>query len=197
MSLLIIILVVGILVQVVPVTRGLNCSKNSKPVNPGKLEHYHCALRTLYYTAKELNSTLTIQLPGSDIITNTNLAKVFEKFSEICKKFTKAMSLKHYVQEYMLNETGPVLNSSQIESFSSTLVSLQTIANILDDIEFIEHKRRCVTLTETHYEKIYHVQYNGALLDQMIKQLGDWMLQNKYCVPGQITKICNETYPYV
>jgi len=198
MSSLTIILVVGILVQVVPVTRGQDCGNidnNSKPVNRSKLEHLYCTLRTLYNTTKHLNSTFTIQLSGSDVINNT---KVFEEFSPFCKNFTKAMSLKHHAQEYILNENGPVLDPSQVESYYSMLVSLQTITNIWDDIEFIQHKKRCVMLTATHYEKIYYVDYNGALLDEMTRQVGFWLKEYAFRVPGNIvTCICNKIYPHV
>ena len=197
-----IILVVGILVQTVPVTRGQDCEgithNNNKSAKASKLEHLYCAVRSLRRTTQQLNSTITDQLSGIDINTNTVpiLIEVFEKFSNTCKKFTTAMSLKHQLQQYMLSDSGPVLNSSQVKFYSSMLVSLQTITNILDDIEFIQHKRHCVTLTSAHYEKIYYQNFdNTSLLDVMIKELASWLNSfGKSVIANSIMCICKTVY---
>ena len=104
-------------------------------------------------------------------------------------------SLKYWLLNYLLNDSGATLNSRQIKSFSSMTVSLQTITSILDDIEFIQHKRHCVTLTETHYEKIFHAKYdNTSLLDVMLTEMKNWLTDIKQDIALPTRCICENVF---
>jgi len=49
------------------------------------------------------------------------------------------------------------------------LVSMQTIAKILDDLEFSEHKKHFLKLTAVHHKNTQHG--NASLLDVMLTEI--------------------------
>ena len=183
-----IVSVAALMVQAAPVTRGMECTDynftlddfiNNKSPNVSKLEHLYCVTNSLKELIRKLPSDMTVTVPPK-VITNTNTKKTLERmigsFSDRCKNYTQALSLKHQLQDYLLHDNSPAADFDRVNSYSSMLVSLQTMISILDDYEFIQHKRHCVTLTPAHYKKIYYVVYGEpALLDTMLKEMGNWL----------------------
>ena len=192
--------VVALMVQAVPVTRKVNCdnhpileSQRNKAANISKLEHFYCVTNSLKETVQSLlQFGMIIRVPEININTDTMAKVIVETFSDRCQNYTQAMSLKYWLLNYLLNDSG---TAHQIKSFSSILVSLQTITSILDDIEFIQHKRHCVTLTETHYEKIFHAKYdNTSLLDVMLTEMKNWLIDIKQDIALPTRCICENVY---
>ena len=191
---LVIVSVVALMVQAVPVTRNVNCGTSkdqSKTADVRKLEHLYCVTRSLKEIVQPLAPNKTVNVSETNMSTET-MTKVFENFSDKCRNYTQAMSLKHWLQDYLLNDN---VKSDQIESYSSMLVSLQTITNILDDVEFIQHKKHCVTLTAAHYEKIHHVQYdNTSVLDVLLAEMKNWMRAIDRDIALPLPHICTDIY---
>ena len=192
---LVIVSVVALMVQAVPVTRNANCGTSkdqSKTADVRKLEHLYCVTRSLNEIVRPLAPNKAVNVPEINMSTET-MTKVFEEFSDRCRNYTQAMSLKHWLQDYLLNDN---VKSDQIESYSSMLVSLQTVTNILDDVEFIQHKKHCVTLTAVHYKKIHHVQYdNTSVLDVLLAETKNWMRAIKREIAPPTQHICKNIDP--
>ena len=111
---------------------------------------------------KEITKTFTQDLnatcaTSADPSTTNNsdtvdiLKATFELFSNKCKDFTLAMSLKHQLLNWFFNQRAQNLNNSQISQFSLILIHLQTIANILDDAQFREQSNYCIRLSSHGY----------------------------------------------
>jgi len=84
--------------------------------------------------------------------------EAFDQFSYECKNVTLAMSLKHQLQNYLFKQNTQHLTDDHIKQLS---VYLQTIENILDQVQFSQHHTKCVQLSSTQYRMMYHVRYNA------------------------------------
>ena len=149
---------------------------------------------TLYCAAKAINCT-AVSLLGQNLtsevdINNENKTafdEIFNHFSGECQNFTSAMSLKHQLQEYLFKQTNEDLNNddNHIEQLSSMLVGLQTMANILDQLQFYKHNSYCPRLSASQYKTIYQVHSTSSLL-QSISELGGNWTKSKYYESGTI-----------
>ena len=144
----------------------------------------------LYRTPQKTTVLLKINrftLHGSDI-NKAVINEIFHHFSSECQNFTLAMSLKHQLQDYLFNQSNQDLNdedteglSCQIKQLSSLLVALQTMANILDQLQFYKHTSNCPRLSSTEYKMMYQVQYSTTSLLHSIGKLGkNWSHRNYY-----------------
>ena len=80
----------------------------SKKMNQRKLENIlYCSAQSLHHAREDLVKAKLILLspPQADINKNikTIINKMFHQFSKLCKCFTKAMVLKHQLQEHLFN----------------------------------------------------------------------------------------------
>ena len=137
-----------------------------------------CAAQSLYNAGGQLsdeNFTLPI-LSGIDISNSTkeNMNRTLRHFSDRCKYFTIAMTLKHQLQDYLFfTDTTPDLNSDNAKRLSTILTSLQTMADVFNDMEYNKNSRICILLTPAQYEIVYHVQYSTPLLESL-EDLSVW-----------------------
>ena len=116
--------------------------------------------------------------PSSLNITKTIPNIMFNHFSDQCKNFTKAMTFKHLLQEHFFsNDTALEVNPNDAKNLSTILTSLQSLANIFNDIEINEYSNRCVKLTPAQYRIMYYVQYNTtSLLESWKDDIAHWYL---------------------
>ena len=101
---------------------------------------------------------------------------MFAQFSNHCKGFTNAMSLKHHVQDLLFNDdTTPELS---YEDLSQLLTKLQTMATFLDDLQYKRDNSTCVRLTEAQYRIIYRAKFEqcNAAANDFIQH---WARQQK------------------
>ena len=149
-------------------------------MNQRKLENnLYCAAQSLYDAREQLQRKgFTLHsLPQADINNNikTNINKMFHHFSKQCKYFTKAMTLKHQLQEHLfLNDALQELNSNEARKLTTILTSLQTMANIFDDMQFNKDNSRCVKLTPAQYRIMYYVRNTAPLLKSLKHHLEGW-----------------------
>ena len=149
-------------------------------MNQRKLENnMYCAAQSLYDAGEDLrDKKYTVSpLPKIDVNSNTkrNMNKMLHHFSDLCKYFTKAMTLKHQLQEHLFNnDSAPQLNSDNHNNISTILTSLQTMANIFDDMQFNKDYSRCVKLTPAQYRIMYYVRYTAPLLESLKDDLEGW-----------------------
>ena len=175
-----IILAFGLMVQSAPVdvTKRSTMSKEEK--NKRKLENnLYCASQTLHIEGDVLrDAKFTLpSLPQPDINNATEkiVKGAYRQFSDLCKEYTKAMTLKHQLQEQLFsNDTALKLNSDNAEKLSKILTSLQSMANIFNDMEFYKVKSRCVNLTPAQYKITYHVRYTKSLLVSLKDDFERW-----------------------
>ena len=176
---LLIISVFGLMVQSAPVNDVAKRSTD-KEMNQRKLENnLYCAAESLYHAREQLKYTgFTLpSLPQADINNNikTIMNKMFHYFSDLCKYFTVAMTLKHQLQEHLFsNDTSLELNSDEAKELTTILTSLQSLANIFNDMEFNENNSRCVKLTPAQYKIMYYVRYTAPLLESLKDDLQGW-----------------------
>ena len=135
---LLIISAFGLMVQSAPVNDVAKRSAVSKKeMNQRKLENnLYCAAQSLYDAGKETDESYTLPpLSKIDVNSNTkrNMNRMLHHFSDLCKYFTKAVTLKHQLQEHLFN-SAPEFNSDNHNKISTVLTSLQTMANIFDDM---------------------------------------------------------------
>ena len=138
-------------------------------------------------TAKSLQ--LHLQLSQIPIHNNTEtmLSITFDHFSYQCKNFTIALSLKYQLQHYYFHQTNTTAISQYIYSI---LVYLQTMADILDDIEFNINSRRCIRLTAAEYKMMYYVRYGNASPLDSLEDMEDWADRGNY-EEGTTPSTCN------
>jgi len=149
---------------------------------------FYCAAKLFRENAESLQRKISISLK-SDIPVNDRtavLCQLYNHFSEECKNFTKAISLKHQLQDYLFNQYSLSLTTDQAEHVHLVLVGLQTAADVLDQYQFSQHNKKCPTLPAAHYKMMYHVKcYNTSEpLLRDIKILGDSWVNDDYHIYG-------------
>ena len=179
-----IISVITIMVQSAPVKRDTdeNQTAMTKDVQ-NKLNTLYCAAQSVQRTAVTLKERLNraTVLNESDINSDTKevINETFDHFSSKCRDFTLAMSLKHQLQDYLFNQD---LNDEDVKQLSSLLVALQTIANILDQLQFYKNSSNCPRLSSTEYKMMYQVQYstNNNNITLLLEPIIDWVRGTNY-----------------
>ena len=142
----------------------------------------YCAARSLYNAVGQLRTaSYTLPpLPTVDINSNTEefMNSIFHDFSHRCQYFTTTMILKHQLQEHLFYnaDTALDISSENIEKLSTILTSLQTMADIFNDMEFNKDNRRCEKLTPAQYQIMYHALYTNTtpLLESLKDDLEEW-----------------------
>ena len=181
---LLIVLAIGLMVQSAPVNdvtkRSANIAKEKKQ---RKLENnLYCTAQSLHFAGRQLqlhnkSFILLTSLPEIDISNNIkrNMNRMLHHFSDLCKNSIIAMTLKHQLQEHLFNDdTALEVNPDDAKTISTILTSLQTMANIFDDMQFNKDNSRCVKLTPAQYRIMYYVQYTTPLLESLKDDLQGW-----------------------
>ena len=186
---LLIISAFGLMVQSAPVNdvtkRSTNTTMSTEENKNRTLENnLYCAAQSLYNARGKLqNAGFTLpSLPQDDIDNNTKAiaSKTFDHFSSRCKNFTVAMTLKHQLQDHIFSNSATVeLNSDNAKNISKILTSLQSLANVFNDMEFIRNKSRCVMLTPAQYRIMYYARYTAPLLESLKDDLQGWFLNEE------------------
>ena len=179
---LFIISVVGLMVQSAPVSvtdddlHKRHTAANERH-NQAKLE------KTLFCTAKEVRNkakrTVTLNIPTQYAGANeVDRNQTYDQLTKYCMNFIMAMSLKHHLQDLLL-DTNPSsqLNSDNIGELPIILIKLQTIANTFDDLQVVKHSSSCVTFTPDEFKTIYkYIKYtNTSLLQAIIDSAFFWI----------------------
>ena len=168
----------GLMAQSAPVNDVTKRSTDNKEMDQRRLERsLYCAAESLYHERLKVNFALP-SLPQDDIdntgITKTIANKIFVHFSDRCKNFTKAMTLKHQLQEHLFsNDSSVVLNSDNVKILSIALIGLQSVAKIFNDLELNENNSRCVKLTPAQYRIMYYALYTALLLESWEVDIDD------------------------
>ena len=129
----------GLMVQSAPVNDVTKRSAVTSKIemNQRKLENnMYCAAQSLYDAGEDLrDKKYTVSpLPKIDVNSNTkrNMNKMLHHFSDLCKYFTKAMTLKHQLQEHLFNnDSAPQLNSDNHNNISTILVYKQWLTFLM------------------------------------------------------------------
>ena len=175
-----IILAFGLMTQSAPVDVTKRSTMSKEERNQRRLENnLYCTSQTLHIEGNVLRvAKFTLpSLPQPDINNATEkiVKETYSQFSDLCKDYTKAMTLKHQLQEQLFsNDAALTLNSDNAEKLSKILTSLQSMANIFNDMEFNKVKSRCVNLTPAQYKIMYHVRYTKSLLDSLKDDFERW-----------------------
>ena len=197
---LLIILAFGLMVQSAPINDVTKRSTHDKDMNQIKLLEmslFCTAEKSILSneTRKELEDfNLIPPYISQDKINNTikTIAnKAFNHFSDRCKNFTKAMTLKHRFQEHLFSDNISVeLVSDNAKTLSRILTGLQSLAKIFNDLEFNQNNSRCVKLTPDQYRIMYHVLYTAPLLESYKAVIGNWFISDGPPLYTQNTKHC-------
>ena len=165
---LLIISAFGLIVQ----TASVNLIKRSTANNQTVLENKLYCAAELLYNARGSSSAAEYNTENSTANT------LFSLLSDRCKEFTIAMILKHQLQYNLFNNyTAPDLglNAEDPKNLSLILISLQTMVNTFNDMEFNEKDQRCIKLLPAQYKIMYKARYNTPLL-QSLGDLAKWYL---------------------
>ena len=163
-------------------------------------DHLYCVASYLDSTFGS-NDSLPPNIQISQIsINKTRLRAIFGVLSHECKSSIKALSLKQHLQEYLFNEADKT--NKVIKTSYSILVYLQTMAELWNNIEFINHSYKCVSLTETEYKMMYFVHYDSkdSLHSTLKTSAANWFdIKNykKYLKSSGAPRIetCDTLYP--
>ena len=173
---LLIISAFGLMVQSAPVNDVTKRSADKIEKEKSLEKSLYCTAESLYHARQDAKFTLP-SLPQVDIdnTTETIANKTFDHFSDRCKHFTRAMTFKHQLQEYLFsNDTSIELNSDNAKTLSTILTSLQSLANIFNDMELNDNNSRCVKLTPAQYRIMYYVRYTAPLLESWKGDVTSW-----------------------
>ena len=168
---------------------------------PVYIQYHTFRLKVYYCTAKLFQGvdnagillSTTISLNSADSTTTVlHLLIIIDHFSEECKNFTKAMSLKHQLQDYLFNQYNLPLTTNQAEYVHSILVGLQTTAEVLDQYQFSQHNKNCPRLSAAEYKMMRHEEFSTALLVNDILTLGkSWVHDHFPIYGGEKPSSCN------
>ena len=166
-----IISVLGLMVQSAPI--NLTERSASKTMIERKLFDLSKALYNAVGKLLSANYNLP-DLPKVDIDNKTrDIAwSLYNIFSDQCKNYTIAITLKHQLQDHLFNtETNLDLSSENATYLSIILTSLQTMANTFKNKE---DNRTCIQLAPAQYKIMYHVQYSSGtpLLQLLYREFG-------------------------
>ena len=176
---------------------NINDAAQSRTAAQNKTVIVYCAaiaVQTNAQILRDFNLSVATKNPIASIILN----KTFQQFSNDCKNFTLAMSLKHQLQDSLFRQKNQDLLTSddhqKINRLSSILIYLQTIADSLDDIHSRQQSSHCVRLSAHGYRMMYHVLLydTTSLLTEIEKHGRRWYLNYKI-EPGPC--VCDVLYP--
>ena len=199
---LLIISAVAFMAQSAPLSENDDCessrakileSADSRTELQKHTVHLYCVANSLRNTVGNNRTAVQgVQLPNISIY-NATWNKIFHHFSNECKNFITTLSLKHWLQEYLFNQTNATVLSQHIGPLHSMLVYLQTMAKIWDDIEFNVRSNSCVRLTATQYKMMYYVQYDDPSLQQSLTNEADKWTEEEYYKKhlNSVPSICN------
>ena len=179
---LLVISTFGLMVQSAPIH---DVTKRSTDMNQEYLEmRLFCKAQFLHHELKNINFTEDDY--DIDTITKTIANETYDHFSDRCKYFTKAMTLKHRLQEHLFsNDSSVVPDSDNVKTLLKILTYLQSVAKILNDLELIENNSRCVKLTPAQYKIMYYALQTAPLLESWKDDIREWFLnKNIYKVYG-------------
>ena len=173
--------------------------KRNKSQN--QMVHLYCVANSLHSTVGCHSELLQpIMLPKISI-NKTRLSEIFDLLSYECKSYTTSLSLKQQLQQYLFNQTTEV-SEDAISPIYSIVVYLQTMASIWDDIEFNNHGRRCVSLSETEYKMMHYAQYDDddSLFNSLFTSAQTWFDSKYYnknleSDSGIVICTCDILYP--
>ena len=188
-----IVLLFSYMVQSVCDHDRINDAVKNRTAVQNKTAIVHCAALAVQGNAQllnKLNLPTTTENPVASIILN----KTFKQFSNECKDFTLAMSLKHQLQNYLFTKNNSDL-TNHTSQLSSILIYLQTIANSLDDIHSRQQSSHCVRLSAHGYRMMYHVQYNATSLFTEINDQGHRWVRNENYKDKAGSCVCTVLYP--
>ena len=151
------ILLVSYMVQSLPTSDScnkrrhiINDAAKSRTAAQNKTVILYCAANAVQIIAQGLNghpTQLDLAIATENRVTEIILNTAFQQFSNECKDFTLAMSLKHQLQDSLFRQKNQDLTPHQINRLSSILIYLQTIANSLNYIHSRQQSSHCVRLS--------------------------------------------------
>ena len=180
---LLIISIVGLMVQSAPVSVTDNHLHKRQANERYRLENIlFRAAAKVRNTAKHLNSTVTLNIPTQYAgVNKVDRHPIYDQLTKYCMNFIMTMSLKHHLQDLLLDtNTSSHLSSDNIGKLSVILIKLQTMANIFDDIQVVKHSSSCVTFTPDEFKTIYkYIKYTNISLLQAIFDMADFWTNDK------------------
>ena len=198
---LLIISVVGLMVQSAPVTvtddhlhkRQAAPLANERHNQKALEEKLYCAATKVRNTAKRLNSTVTLNIPTQYAgVNEVDRNPTYDQLTKYCMNFIMTMSLKHHLQDLLLDtNTSSHLSSDNIGKLSVILIKLQTMANIFDDIQVVKHSSSCVTFTPDGFKTIYkYTEYTNTSLLQAIFDMANFWVNDEDSYEHQEARHC-------
>ena len=132
-----IIFITSHMVQSAPLSHDQRIHQQANDITTMNIKiSFYCAAKSFTDKAGVISGKKYISLESNDTSDKTKLQQLFNHFSEGCKNFTKAMSLKHQLQDYLFSQDGSSLTTKETKQVYSILVGLQMTANILDQYLF-------------------------------------------------------------
>ena len=176
---LLIVSVVGLMVQSAPVS-VTDDHLQKRQATTIKKEIQKTLERRLFQTAGEVYNTAGMLLNeavslnvSADYTGATGVNKDLEYHKLYCIHFIMAMSLKHHLQDHLLdtNVISQRTNAS-IENLSVSLTNLQTMANTLDNLQVNKQGSSCPRFTPENFKTIYkYIPYTNTSLLQAVHDM--------------------------
>ena len=182
---LLIISIVCLIVQSAPVSVTDNHLHKRQANEQYRLENIlFLAATKVRNTANSLKSTVILNVPTQYAgVNKVDRHPIYDQLTKYCMNFIMTMSLKHHLQDLLLDtNTSSQLNSDNIGNLSVILTKLQTMANIFDDIQVGKHSSSCVTFTPDEFKTIYkYIEYtNTSLLQAILDMATPWASDPNY-----------------
>ena len=182
---LLIVSVVGLMVQSAPVSvtddhlqkRQAQCN-NQKAIE----EKLFSAVTKVRNTANDLNKTVSLNVSAHYVgPTGVDIDLNYKKLTKYCMHFIMAMSMKHHLQDLLLDtDVTSQLTTASIENLSVLLTNLQTMANTLDDLQVNKHDSSCARFEPSDFKTIYkYIPYTNASLLQAIHDIATFWVRDE------------------
>ena len=192
---LLIISVVGLMVQSAPVrvTDDHLQKRQAHGNNQKALEQkLYCAVTKVRNTANDLNKKVTLNV-SAKYVGATRESNTDDNLTKYCMHFIMAMSMKHHLQDHLLDtDVTSQRTTASIENLSVLLTNLQTMANTLDDLQVNKHDSSCARFEPSDFKTIYkYIPYTHASLLQAIHDIADFWYRDEDSYEYNEARHCN------
>ena len=152
----------------------------------------YCAVTKVRNTANDLNKKVTLNV-SAKYVGATRESNTDDNLTKYCMHFIMAMSMKHHLQDHLLDtDVTSQCTTASIENLSVLLTNLQTMANTLDDLQVNKHDSSCARFEPSDFKTIYkYIPYTHASLLQAIHDIADFWYRDEDSYEYNEARHCN------
>ena len=154
---------------------------NCKLVTLEQLRRYHIITAEITDISCPLSKTSNFEVETTGSWVNRSFNEIIQNFNATCRRYIDTLAFKYQLQEILFS-SNRTLSSDTVLQITSLIISLQTAAMKLQDIELKLNKQLCVTFTSKQYKSIYFSRmHQGDLINTLCERARVWQNKTNVC----------------